>query len=566
MTDKAYIRHLPTDHYLRDRLQLPIGIPKVQWDAAKPNPKYMGVFYTPAVIAEFLADWAVREDCFKILEPSAGNGEIVEAVVRRMGNRGHITAIELSEDDARKVAARGGPHTTVVSGDFFAWYSKNRPDGAFDAVIGNPPFIRYQQFTEEHRTAAFTLMKEEGLHPSRLTNAWLPFVVVATRALRLGGRLALVLPAELLQVGYAAGLREYLARKYSHLTIVTFRRLVFPKIQEETLLLLGVREESPNAQISFRELDGLGDLPSVHVNGTGRIELELDHAKEKWTQYYLSPAELALIRDIEKADAFCRLGELAEIDVGIVTGRNDFFVLTKQEAEARGLAPWCLPLVGRSNQIPGLVLRTDEWQRLADGGAKCFLLQLGDRNLEDLTVEARAYVKLGEKAKYHEGYKCRVRMPHWWDVPSLWAPDAFLLRQIHEGPRIIHNPGGILCTDTIHRVRVRPDVSPQWLAAASLNSMAFAFAELRGRSYGGGVLELEPTEAESLPFPKPGANLDLDMLDTLVRNGNVEKSLNQIDRLVLGPAGLNQQEIAMLREIWRKLYMRRSHRKHRYSA
>src|SRR5450759_1812445 len=68
----------------------------------------------------------------------------------------------------------------------------------------NPPFLRYHHFQEEHREPAFRLMRSAGLHPSRLTNAWVPFVVAASRMLTDRGRLAMVLQAELNQVRYEA--------------------------------------------------------------------------------------------------------------------------------------------------------------------------------------------------------------------------------------------------------------------------------------------------------------------------------------------------------------------------
>lgn len=528
------------------------------------NRKQRGGYYTPASVAAFLADWAIQDEDSHVLEPSAGDGEIVAAAARRLGGKGRITAVELCRDEAEKAEVRGGPRATVITGEFFAWFGKGRPDANFDCVLGNPPFIRYQDFPEEHRLPAFELMREEGLHPSRLTNAWLPFVAVATQALRPGGRLALVLPAELLQVGYAAELREYLARKYSSVTIVTFRRLVFDGIQQETILLLGVRQDSSAAQIRFAELDSLDDLRFGQVEPADPVKVDLDHAREKWTQYYLSPIELGLIRELEGSSVFARLGTLAGVDVGIVTGRNEFFVLTEEEAKRHELLPWCVPLVGRSAQISGLVLCEDDWGRLVADNGKCFLLHVGDVDRSELSKAALAYVEYGERKNFHSQYKCRVRLPRWWSVPSVWAPDAFLLRQIHDGPRIVQNPAGATCTDTIHRVRTAEGVDSAWLAAASMNSLTFAFAEIRGRSYGGGVLELEPTEAESLPFPKPGSQeLAVDALHTWARERTVGEVLAEVDQLVLKPTGLSDSDIGVLRGIWRKLFERRKSRKRR---
>lgn len=528
--------------------------------------KLRGGYYTPPEIAALLAAWAVREERSRVLEPSAGDGELAAAALARLGPDGHVTAVEWDGQEAERIRARCDSRAEVVRDDFFKWFNEGQRRGAYDAVIGNPPFIRYQDFPEEHRGGAFRLMVKEGMYPSRLTNAWVPFVVGATRALRQGGRLALVVPAELLQVTYAAELREYLVRKYSRLTVVTFRRLLFDGIQQETLLLLGERKDDATAEVSFIELEDADDLRLPEILAAERVPVGLDHAREKWTQYYLSPAELGLVRAVEESTAFGRLGDYAEVDVGVVTGRNEFFVLTPSDARAYGLEQWCLPLVGRSAQIPGLVLREHEWRDLAQRDAKCLLLQLGRVPRDQLTPAAVRYVEQGEDLGYHERYKCAIRVPTWWDVPSVWVPDAFLLRQIHDGPRIVENRAGATCTDTIHRVRTAKPGAASWLATASVNSLTFAFAEIRGRSYGGGVLELEPTEAEGLPFPKPVPDPELlqaDYLDGVARSQGLQAVLDEVDRRVLRAAGLTGSEMKDLRGVWHKLYSRRVRRKRR---
>jgi len=531
--------------------------------------KLRGGYYTPNRLAAFLAEWAIQRGDERVLEPSAGDGAVSAAAAARIGEGGQVVAVEVDGVEAKKVADQSGQRTTVINADLFAWYRDARPDGAFDAVVGNPPFIRYQDFPEAHRVPAFALMREAGLKPSRLTNAWVPFVVVATRSLRPGGRLALVLPAELLQVGYAAELRGYLARNYSRITVVTFRQLTFKRIQQETVLLLGVRHEGAVAEMSFVELGDAADLAVDQIKSAPPVTVGLDHAREKWTQYYLAPGEIGLIREIEGSAAFGRLGDVARVDVGIVTGRNDFFVLTPREADLLGVRPWCVGLVGRSAQIPGLILRPSERHALEMNDARCLLLQLGDVDRSQLPEAGRKYVENGERAGYHEGYKCAVRLPRWWNVPSVWAPSAFLLRQIHHAPRIVENRAGVTSTDTIHRVKIVSDVESGWLAAASVNSLTFAFSEIRGRSYGGGVLELEPTEAEGLPFPRydPTAPaLPVEKLDSLIRREGVESALPEVDRLVLKTAGLSDQEIVTLRVIWRKLSDRRRGRNRRLSS
>ncbi len=518
--------------------------------------KLRGGYYTPPEVADFLAAWAIQSGGEHVLEPSCGDGNLLDAASRRLRLGGRLTAVELSEIEAQRARARGGLNAEVFSGDVFEWYANQGEAGAYDAVLGNPPFIRYQNFPEEHRERAFELMRSEGLKPTRLTNAWLPFVVLATVALRDKGRLALVLPAELLQVGYAAELREYLARNYQELTIVTFRKLIFKGIQQETVLLMGVRAANSTSRIVFREVDdlrSLADLNGKHDSFT----VDLDHAREKWTQYYLSSKELALVRELERSKVFTTLGALVEVDVGIVTGRNEFFVITPAQADVLGIRRWCLPIVGRSAQIPGVVLSARDWNALADSDGRCLLVNLPNIDRADLDASSIAYVAGGELNSYDQGYKCRVRLPRWW-----WVPDAFLLRQIYDGPRLVLNGSQATSTDTIHRVRVRSGIRASAVVASAVNSLTFAFAEIRGRSYGGGVLELEPTEAEALPFPVP-TEIDLAELDVLFRKRGVNAVLDHVDNHVLAPAGLNARDISILREIWRKLASRRLDRNRR---
>ncbi len=152
----------------------------------------------------------------------------------------------------------------VKTADFFSWWQEsNRP--AVDAVIGNPPFIRYQAFPEPHRSRAMSIMVELGLTPNRLTNIWVPFVAAATAILRPGGRLAMVLPAELLQVSYAAQLRSFLTDRFSRIDIVACNELFFEKAQQEVVLLLAdgaliTASESNSCRVTMSETRTVAEI------------------------------------------------------------------------------------------------------------------------------------------------------------------------------------------------------------------------------------------------------------------------------------------------------------------
>jgi len=198
-------------------------------------------------------------------------------------------------------------------------------------------------------------------------------------------------------------------------------------------------------------------------------------------------------------------------------------------------------------------------RRLEDEDARCLLLAVSaGTSLED-NPALLSYVEDGEAGGVHLGYKCSIRRK-WWVVPSVWTPDAFLLRQIYDHPRIIANLAGATSTDTIHRVRTRAGTDPRSLAAASINSATFAFSEVLGRSYGGGVLELEPREAEELPFPPPASlsAADIARVEELVGAGRLLEALDLVDRvLLLEECGMSKELVEHLRALWSRLRDRR---------
>ena len=509
--------------------------------------KLRGGYYTPEPLARFLAGWVAGAGP-RLLEPSCGDG----AILRRLPG-GALTGIELDGEEAAKARA-AVPGAEVVEADFFRWFGGER-HSRFDGVAGNPPFVRFQHWSEASRAPAFELMRGVGLRPTRLTNAWVPFVVGSALALRPGGRLGLVVPAELLQVTYAAQLRAFLVDSFSELTVVTFRRLVFEGVLQEVVLLLGARGRGP-ARIRVVEAGDAASLPRPGELAALPRAPALRHESEKWTKYLLPPAEIAALRRVRAAPGITRLGELADVDVGVVTGRNRFFVLRPSESAARGLDRVTVPLVGRSAHVRGVRFGEADLAALEAGDAACRLLAAGDGAARGALAR---YVAAGEAEAVHRGYKCSIRR-RWWVVPSVWRPDAFLLRQIHDHPRLIANETGATSTDTVHRVRMRGATDPAALAAASVNSVSFAFAEVVGRSYGGGVLELEPREAEALPFPRPDGlpGAVAQAVDGLVRAGRLAEALDLVDReLLIDRLGMDPELVATMREVWMRLRDRR---------
>lgn len=538
----------------------------------KNNPgfdKMRGGYYTPKEISRFICEWAIENETDSILEPSCGDGAFIEAAVRRLkelhcgvDSKQHITGVELIEEEAKKAEKYGAD---IINDDFFEYYQRSiKNKKKYDAVVGNPPFIRYQNIDDKSREIAFSFMKEIGLHPTKLTNMWLPFLILSSLALKENGKLGMVIPAELFQVDYAGETRQFLSTYFEKLTIVTFRTLVFDEIQQEVVLLLGEMKSSDKG-IQVLELNGLEDLINTGITTIKEGEIkELDHTQEKWVKYYLTNAEIMLMRKIQTGSSVKKTTDLFEVNVGLVSGENNFFLMNKDTVDTYGLNNSVKKVIGRSEQLKGILLGEDDFDVLVERQKKVFIFMPQKEELSKLDKPERKYIKYGVKQGFNKGYKCRIRKI-WYCIPQSWEPDGFVIRQANRFPKIVLNNANAVSTDTVHKVRFLPGVDRKQVAAAFLNSFTLAQAEITGRSYGGGVLTFEPGEIRKLMLPMNCAEkLDIKKIDCLIRDNRIEEVLSYTDEILLHEGlGLTQHETSMLRNIWLKLSERRLRRKER---
>jgi adenine-specific DNA-methyltransferase len=197
------------------------------------------------------------------------------------------------------------------------------------------------------------------------------------------------------------------------------------------------------------------------------------------------------------------LEDWGDTTLGMVTGNNKFFTLSPAKVRALGLAETdTVPLSPPgSRHLRGLTLTNDRLARLGDDGEATHLFRPAD----EPSSAAWRYIKSGEDLDVHTAYKCRVRKP-WWRVPYLRPADLFLTYMNADTPRLATNRAKAHHLNSVHGVYLRTDVRDiglSLLPVASLNSVTLLGAEIVGRAYGGGMLKIEPREADRLPMPSP---------------------------------------------------------------
>lgn len=136
-------------------------------------------------------------------------------------------------------------------------------------------------------------------------------------------------------------------------------------------------------------------------------------------------------------------------------------------------------------------------------------------------------------------------------------------------PRITTNRAGAHHLNSVHGIFLRPEhrsTGTQLLPLASLNSITLLGAETVGRAYGGGMLKLEPREADVLPVPS--VELVLEQRAELsavrrpasahLRGGRLLDAVRLVDDVLLVRGlGLRARDIDAVREAHQEMTKRR---------
>jgi len=513
--------------------------------------KRRGAFYTPPALVDACLDRLSAlldtQQPLRILEPSAGDGAFLRGMARAVEKNKFScpqpTCLEIVDIEAAKCRAeliRYGLNGEVFADSFFEWASHS--DLHYDAVIGNPPFIRYQFVAERDRLLAEWMLRAEGQELQGVSNLWIPFILLSLKYLKIGGAFAFVLPNELLSTISAGQVRSLLLRDFDKLRIDLFPRDSFPDILQDVLIVSGIRVEksATSRQVTFSEKVCGTREEWIHTVASSHIS---------WTRFLLTREQSQAFHILQSSPEFCSLGDAASIGVAIVTGANEFFTVAEQAVETYQLAHWIRPLLARTAESPGIEFRSNDFETARRKGKRSWLLDFSCERPDPLLEQgASRYLRMGEEQGLPKRYKCRIRSP-WFRVPHIKQGRLMMAKRSHQHHRLILNTANVFTTDTIYRGEMKERFAGQEknLAAGFHNSATLLSAELEGRTYGGGVLELVPSEIARLFVPMIDIASHLTALDEISRKAGGQQDQN--DSLIAATDFLLAEKIPLYRDV-----------------
>jgi adenine-specific DNA-methyltransferase len=522
----------------------------------------LGAYYTPAVLAEPLSRWAIRNPEDRILDPSCGEGAFLTCGVDRLLSLGtpgrrlsdQIAGVEL--DAKALVRARGALLSRhpglrwgrLAQDDFFLFARENLGKISFDAVLGNPPYLRTQGRSEVAKRRALDVAKSCGAELTADASAWAPFIAASAGFVKPGGRLAMVVPREALFTNYTRPLLAMLERRFAGVNLIALDEYLFEGAMVKVALLLA--EGVGPGVLRLHEARDIGNLDRLIEAAPAPV------AASSWVWSRIPSESRAAVTRALETPTLAPLTDLASVLIGIVTGEKDYFLLSDGSVKDLGIPDrYLTTALSTPSQIAGVAFTEGDAAALTASGQSCRLLTLPVEYAGGCP-SVDAYLAQGQARGLDQNYKCRTRRP-WYSVRrQLPAPDALLGYLVKRRPRFASNPAGVHTTNNLHRIYLKKPVegSSELLTAASLNAATMLTVELLGRIGAGGVLKIEPGDAAKIRLIHPealaavsGASESGKAIDRALREGRDEDAFAIADDLASKALVWKPREMSKLR-------------------
>jgi len=431
-----------------------------------------GIHYTPQPVADLLATEAVERADVSVLDPACGDGALLAAVAKRCYALNGAEKPNLFGCDKLLPGKRAAnlPVCKLVKEDFFRFESSMK----FDLVVTNPPYVAATLMPESERTA---LHKTFGglCALSAEADLWAYFLLHSLSYLKNGGTLAAVLPWSFVQSKYAASLRRWLRPQFASIRTLALTRACFNQTNKRVILLWlsGYKREPAEIYVAFSK-DATGPHNYFSVSESEWDGETVHCSKEHKTD--------AILEVYHQSHGFSHFSDHANVLIGIVTGANHYFILSKEKAKQNGFHhKTLLPIITSSREISDLVM-----EGAAPPGR---LLKLSS----DPPRRYNRFLGQGEEQGIHLTSHSSRRMP-WYVVNDGKIPDAFFPYRVSSTPFLAINRGGFQCTNAVHRIYFSGTraCEREWIQVSLLSVPGQLSLEAYGRTYGNGVLKVEP--------------------------------------------------------------------------
>lgn len=529
--------------------------------------KELGAYYTPSALSQVMSNWAIRKPTDKVLEPSFGGCGFLESCEKSLIETGCINPMKnlfgvdvdiKAFDTLQKKYGNLLIKKHFILRDFISIFPNDFGQEDFEVIIGNPPYISMHNMSYEQRKSCEKVFAESPFKTNTLgrnASLWGFFLLHALRFVKENGRIAWVLPSSFLNAYYAKELIKIYKHHFNHLKIIKINERLFKNEGADEMSVLFLCDEfhrNPinTGHISVGFADTLNEINSI-ITG---VKQGKSNNYENYKYNILDVDTLNIMSSLEKNNFSSKIKDIADIKIGMVTGMNNFFILDQNQILKNNLDnKYFKPVVSRFSHLKGINHTLKKHTKLVTENKKALILHINPNDLYEKYSPLRKYLSKIDKKERIKNRTFKKRK-NWFQPDDGIYPDAFFSYMVHEFPRMILNQDKINCTNSIHRIFFKKKVSHKFKKACCislLSTFSQLSAELEGRSYGSGVLKIEPTAGKNISFLiKEDFIHELSSLskriDSLLLNNDLTNAVALVDMFFVDKGVISLDELKCL--------------------
>ncbi len=475
----------------------------------------LGQFATPSELAIEMLEYArsllPEEQRIRFLDPAVGTGSFLSALLRSfpVPRIASVVGYEIDPYYGHKAMELWGESLfDLCIADFTRATPPQSEHEKANLLICNPPYVRHHHLAGSEKLRLQELTKKiTGLRFSELAGLYCYFLCMSHVWMQEDGLAGWLIPSEFMDVNYGQQIKQYLL---DQVTLLRVHRFDPGEVQFQDALVSSAvvwfRKASPpqNHTVEFT-YGGTLSKPKV----CSHIPIEVLNHTARWTKFPLNSIPAVLHSDRKQV----RLSDLFDVKRGLVTGANDFFILTPEQ-----IAKYQLPQEFFIPILPGpRLLRLDEIEADAVGNPvleqQLFLLDCKLQEDEVIKYPKLAkYLQMGKESGVDQGYICRHRSP--WYAQEERAPSRLLCTYMGRVGKERSNPFRFILNHSQAIVaNVYLMLTPKSGLEKALKDDPVIYRHIwealtsitpdvlmgEGRVYGGGLYKLEPGELLNIP-------------------------------------------------------------------
>lgn len=458
-----------------------------------------GQFWTPDWIAEVMISYVSKEASL-VFDPATGTGAFLKGL-RKISSEGkRFYGLDVDENVLKEEIYKN-KNCKVEIRDFLL----NPPHNKFDAIIANPPYIRHHKINSDTKEQLKSLSnKITGTVIDGRAGYHVYFLIQALNLLNSNGKLAFIMPADTCEGKFSKRLWNWITNNYSLECVITFdeKASPFPKVDTNAVIFLIKNARQQNTIIWTKvkaESDDLYNFVNSGLDCSHKYET-IDVVKRD-LQEALNTGLSRPKQDFLKSKYY--LKDFAKVMRGIATGANEFFFLTKEQADALEIPRKYFKLaIGRTKDAPLGIIDDSTIAELNKHNRPTLLLSIND-DKENLPHPLLKYISKGEEIGLSNRPLIKQRNP-WFKMEKRTVPPILFTYLGRRNSRFIKNDASVVPLTSF--LCIYPNTNDEEFVKKLLYVLnrpeTISNLKFVGKSYGAGAIKVEPRNLEALPLPE----------------------------------------------------------------